>query len=242
MITEPDHGDNGGPKVDAAFEAIVATIDDLYDEAKNWADGEPIASAEIAEAVTKLFDGLGAAGKEAETLRVAEVKPLDDAKSAIQARFHPLIGDTKSGKGKVVRGRAALQTLLTAWRVEQQRIAALAAAKAREEAEAITAAAEAAIRASAGNLAEREEAEELLDHAKQATRFANRQDKAATTGTGLRTTWAVQVASTSDLLDWAYGRDPVRIIELAKQMADEAVRSGVREIPGCRVVEEKEAA
>lgn len=241
-MTEPEHGDNGGPKVDAAFEAIVATIDDLYDEAKNWADGEPIASAEIAEAVTKLFDGLGAAGKEAETLRVTEVKPLDEAKATIQARFHPLIGDTKSGKGKVVRGRAALQTLLTAWRVEQQRIAAEKARKAREEADALAAKAQEAIRASSGNLAEREEAEELLDHAKQANRFANRQDKAATVGTGLRTTWVAALVDENAALEWAYSKDPARFTALVQQMADESVRSGARVVPGFTVTDEKRAA
>lgn len=241
-MTNQQHGDNGGPKVDTAFEEVAAKINDLYDEARNWADGEPITSAEIADAVTKLFDGLGAAGKEAEALRVAEKKPLDDQIAEIQTKFHPLIGDTKSGKGKVVRGRAALQTLLTAWRVEQQRVAAEAARKAREEADALRAEAEAAIRASSGNLAEREVAEEILDTAKQAEKFARRTNKAATTGTGLRTSWVASLTDEEAALEWAYGRDPGRFKSLVQQMADEAVRSGLREIPGFAVTEEKKAA
>lgn len=238
----PTHGDNGGPKVDPDFEAVQAKINDLYEEAKHWADGEPIANPEHAEAITALFDGLGAAGKEAEALRVAEVKPLDEAKSAIQQRFHPLIGDTKAGKGLVVRGRAALQSLLTAWRVEQQRIAAAAADKARLEADALRAEAEAAIRSSSGNLAEREAAEETLEFAKTAERFARGKEKAATTGTGLRRSWVARMVDEEAALGWAYGRDPLRFIELAKQMADEAVRAGAREIPGFLIVEERKAS
>lgn len=240
--TEPhDNTDNGGPKVDTEFEAIATRISDLFDEAKNWADGEPITTPEVAEAVTELFNGLHAAGNEAEALRKVRVKPLDDAKAEIQATFHPLIGDTKSGKGKVVLGKSALQTLLTAWRVEQNRIAAAAAQKAREEADVLRAQAEAEIRASSGNLAEREEAEETLALAKEAERFAARREKAATTGTGLRTVWVADLVEEGAALDWAYGRDPAKFRELVQSMADEAVRGGVRVVPGFTVREDKVA-
>src|SRR5690606_2597511 len=103
-----DNTDNGGPKVDPELEAISTRISDLYEEARHWADGEPITSPEIAEAITTLFNGLHAAGNEAEALRKERVKPHDDAKAAVQAAFHPLIGDTSKGKGKVVLGKAAL--------------------------------------------------------------------------------------------------------------------------------------
>lgn len=241
-MTISTHGDNGGPKVDPEFEAIQARIEDLYEEAKHWADGEPIQSAEVAEAITTLFDGLGAAGKEAETLRVAEVKPLDDAKTAIQQRFHPLIGDTKAGKGKVIMGRAALQVLLTAWRTEQARLATVAATKAREEAAALAAEAQAAMQASAGNLAEREKAEEVVSFAKQAEKYARSQEKAAVTGTGLRTVWTAELVDEEAALEWAYGRDPGRFRDLVQAMGEEAMRSGLRSVPGFLIVEGKKAA
>ena len=110
---------------------------------------------------------------------------------------------------------------------------------AREEADAKIAAATAAIRESSGNLAERETAEELLKEAKQADRFAKRQDKAATTGTGLRTVWVATLKEPDAALDWAYGREPLRFTELVQQMANEAVRSGARSVPGFDVTEEK---
>jgi hypothetical protein len=234
-------GSNGGPPLDPIIDPTEAftKIEDLYEEAKNFADGEPITTPEMAAAITALFDGLHEAGKEAEALRVAEKAPLDKQVDAIQARYNPYV---QAKKGKVAMGKDALGVLLTAWRVEQQRIAAAAAQKAREEADALRVEAEAAIRASSGNLAEREAAEEILDTAKQAERFARRTTKAATTGTGLRTSWVAGLVDEEAALEWAYERDPSKFTALVQSMADEAVRGGLRAIPGFRVTEEKKAA
>lgn len=237
FTTDIVHGHNGGPPIIDPTEAFTK-IDDLYEEAKNFADGEPIATPEMADAITALFDGLHEAGKEAETLRVAEKKPLDDAVDAVQTKYNPYV---QPKKGKVARGKDALGVLLTAWRVEQQRIAAAKADAARREADALRAEAEAAIRASSGNLAEREAAEEVLENAKEAEKFARRTNKAATTGTGLHTSWSASLVNEEIALEWAYGRDARRFVELVQQMADEAVRSGLREVPGFKVVEEKNA-
>lgn len=241
-MTTHDNTDNGGPKVDPEFEAIQQRVNDLYDEARNFADGEPIASEDMAEAITALFDGLHVAGNEAEALRKAAVKPLDEAKTAIQALYHPLIGDTKSGKGKVIRGKEALQALLTPWRTQVAAEKAAAAQKARDEAEALRKEAEEAIRSSAGNLEARESAEEVLEYAKEADRFARRTEKAATTGLGLRTKWVAVMTDEGEALDWAYTRAPARFAELVQQMADEHVRAGSREVPGFRVEQERKAA
>lgn len=101
--------------------------------------------------------------------------------------------------------------------------------------------AEAAIRASSGNLAAREEAEELLAHAKSVERDAKRADKAATTGTGLRTVWVATLTDAEAALDWAYARAPARFTELVQDMANEAVRFGARSVPGFAVTESKVA-
>lgn len=237
-MTAPTHGHNGGPPIIDPTDAF-AKIDDLYDEARNFADGEPITTPEMAEAITALFDGLHDAGKEAEALRVAIKKPLDEEIDKVQALFNPYV---QPKRGKVAMGKDALGVLLTAWRVEQAKIAAAAATKAREEADALRAEAEAAIRSSSGNLVEREAAEETLGFAKQAERFAVRSEKAATTGTGLRTSWVARLDNEEAALEWAYGRDPSRFTALVQAMADEAVRGGLRVIPGFAVTEEKKAA
>jgi hypothetical protein len=220
-------------------EIIFDEIQDLFDEAKNWADGEPITNEQQHDAVTNLYDGLHDAGKRADELRKEEKKPLDDEIKAIQDRYNPYI---QPKKGKVDLGKDALGKMLAAWRAAVAKKKEEAARLAREEADAKIAEATAAIRASSGNLAERETAEELLKEAKQADRFAKRADKAATTGTGLRTVWVATLQDADAALDWAYGRDPVRFTELVQQMANEAVRVGARSVPGFVVSEEKRAA
>lgn len=242
-------GHNGGPPLDddkvgspTVYELIRDEIHDLYGEAKNFADGEPIASQDMAAAITTLHDGLHEAGKRADEARIAEKEPHDKAAKEVQDRYNLLIGNTKtSGKGKVVLGKEALQVLLTPWRNKLVAEKEAAARLAREEADRIAAEAQAAIQASAGNLEEREKAEELLVEAKKVERWAKREDKAATTGTGLRTVWHADLVDEGAALDWAYGRAPERFKDVVQQMANEAVRSGLRSVPGFNVREERVA-
>lgn len=223
------------------FDAISLKIDELYDEAKNWADGEPIANQDIADAVTAIYDALHEAGKEAEALRVEEVKPLDEAKAAIQAKFHPLIGDTKAGKGKVVLGKAALNALLTDWRAEVKRQKDAAALKARLEAEEEARKAQEDMQASAGDLEARERAEEQLALAKEAERFASKLEKRADTGNGLRTVWLPELTDLNAAIKhyWSAKRD--RFETLVTELAAEDVRAGKRAIPGFTIHETKKA-
>lgn len=226
----------------SAYEAIRDEINDLFDECKNFADGEPIASQDMADAITTLHDSLHEAGKKADDERKLEAKPHDDAKAEIQTRYNALIGNTKStGKGKVVLGKETLQVLLTPWRNKLVAEKEAAARLAREEADRIAAEAQAAIRASAGNLEEREKAEELLKEAKQVDRWAKREDRAATTGTGLRTVWHCDMEDEGVALDWAYSRAPERFKAVVQSMAEETVRAGMRSVPGFKIWDERVA-
>lgn len=221
------------------YTIVKHEIEDLFDEAKNFADGEPIDSQGMHDAIEKLYDGLHEAGKRADDLRVEEKKPLDAAVQAVQDKYNPLI---QPKKGKVALGKEALGTLLAAWRKKLADEKAEAARLARVEADRIAAEAQAAIRASSGNLEARVEAEELLEQAKKVERFAKRADKAATTGTGLRTIWRCTLEDEAKALDWAYGRAPERFNELVQSMAEETVRAGMRSVPGFRVWDDKVAA
>ncbi len=235
MTTTPGIGHNNPPvTANDIFEEII----DLYEEAKNWADGEPIMSTEMHDAVTKLHDDLHDAGKRLDGFRKEEKKPLDKQVKAIQKRYNPYI---QPKRGKVDMGKSTLADLLAPWRAEVIRKKEAAAAKAREEADVKARAAEEALRASTGNLVEREKAELLLKEAKKDDRIAKRVDKAATTGTGLRTVWAATLTDRSAALDWAFDRDPRQFMEVAQQLANEAVRSGVRTIPGFEITESKVA-
>lgn len=240
VVAIAEMGHNNPPT--SAYETIKQEIEDLFDEAKNFADGDAIDSAALAEAVTELHDKLHEAGKRADEVRKDEAKPHDDAKAEIQTRYNKLIGNTKtSGKGKVVLGKEVLQGLLTPWRNKVAAQKEAAARLAREEADRIIREAQEAMQASKGNLEAREQAEELVKEAKQADRWAKREDKAATTGTGLRSVWHCDLVDEGIALDWAYGRAPERFKAVVQAMAEEAVRAGMRQVPGFNVREERVA-
>lgn len=237
-MSKPEIGHNKP----TAFDLLSEEIDGLYAEAKNWADGEPITSQEQHDAIERLHDMLHDAGKRADAARVEEKKPLDDEIAKIQKRWNTLIGNTKTQKGKVLLGKEALQDVLTPWRQALERERQEAARLAREEAERLAQEARLAMRESSGNLEAREAAEVIYQEAKQAERFASRVDRLATTGTGLRSIWHADLVDAEKALDWAYGREPTRFVALVQQMADEAVRAGLRSLPGFVVREERRAA
>lgn len=95
------------------FDLIRQEIEDLYEEAKNWADGEPIASQEMHDAIERLRESLHDAGKRADALRVEEKRPLDEKIKTIQDAYNPLI---QPKRGKVDLAKSALDALLTPWR------------------------------------------------------------------------------------------------------------------------------
>jgi len=219
--------------------ALFQQIDDLYDTAKDFADGEPIADDKMEAVITGIYNDLHKLGKEADELRVAEKKPLDDAVKAIQDKYNKYI---QPKKGRVDMAKAALGDLLAPYRNAKRLAAEAEARRIAEEAETARIAANAAMQASSGNLAEREEAEERLAEAKRLETTARRANKAATTGTGLRTVWSAEIADESAALDWAYNHAPGEFMALALSLANEQVRAGVRSLPGFKVVEEKVAA
>lgn len=197
------------------------TLDDLYDEARNFADGEAITSEELHDATSNLVSQIKAAGKVIEEMRVAEKLPLDVAVKAIQDEFNPYV---QKDKGKVDKAVKALNVSLTAWRIAEaarkQKIADAIAAEAAEKRRA----AEAAIQVSAGNLLDREDAEDELKEAKLVERDAKRADKAATTGLGLVTVRVIEIADKNAALDWAFDFDRERLYLCALDMAKEHVQ------------------
>lgn len=229
-------GHNATPE--PPYIAIFIEIDDLYDEAKNWADGEAISSQEMHDAIEKLYDGLHEAGKRADALRVEEKKPLDEKVKEIQDRYNKYI---QPKKGRVDLAKSTLGALLAPWRKKVADENAAIAAKQAAEAAAAKEAAEAAIRSSSGNLGAREYAEELLADAKKLERGARLADKAATTGTGLRSVWNVNIADEEKALDWAFTHAPGDFMAMALSLAEEQVRGGVRSIEGFSIVEDKVA-
>lgn len=224
------------------FGAISAHITDLYAEAKNFLDGDPITSEAMAAAVTDLLDQIREAEKAADDLRKEENKPFDEGKAAVQAKYAPLISDTKAVKGKTVLAAEACKAALAPWRQAQEAAKQEAARKAREEAEAAARAAAEAMRATqVDDLAAREEAERLVREAETAAKQANRADKAATTGTGLRSYWSPKLTDGTAAARHYWMTDRQACEDFFLSLANRDTRQGIRTIPGFEIIEERRA-
>ncbi|NIA72449.1 hypothetical protein HBA54_28070 [Pelagibius litoralis] len=232
------------------FEAISQRIDGLYDEAKNWLDGDPVTSQEMADGLNLLIDMIRKAEKEADELRKAENKPYDDGKAEVQARYAPLIGKTKAVKGKTVLALESAKKALTPWLEKLEAEKREAEAKAQAEAEAKRRAAEEAFKASqVTDLAAREEAErlnEVANKAEIAARVAAKDKARAKGGAGrattLRTYYRHELTDPTEFARWAWQHCQHEMYgflnDLAKRMVD---GNPHRELPGVKIHEEKKA-
>lgn len=234
-------GANRGP-----FDLVADEIELLYAEAKNWADGKGIESDDldaVKEAVDTLDNALLKAGQEVEAIRKELVKPFDEAKAAIQAQAHPLIGDTKAGKGKVVLAREALNKIRTGINqkiadkraAEAARIAAEAEEQRQREVEASRLAAQ------TGSLEDRERADQEAVAAQQAARAAKSAGKAASSGLGLRTVRTLKITDTNALARWLwkYRREDVETAHA--DLAQRISRNGGPAMDGTEIEETKKA-
>lgn len=228
------------------FETISERIDDLYNEALLWLDGEPITLQEDADALNTLKDAILKAEKEAEALRKDEVKPLDEAKAEIQDRFNPLIGKTTKITGKTVAAIEAVKAALKPYLLELDRKQRELAEQSRKDAEAMQAIADKAMaERNSANLADNEEAERLAIQAKEAAQLAARDEKAkahakgAGRATGLRSVWRAEMTNEREAAAWAWTYCRDELMAFIQGEADKAVRAGKRSIPGFSITEEK---
>lgn len=243
----PNAGHNNPPEP-TPFEAIQSKINDLYDEAKQWLDGEPVTTQKYADSINKLILAIREAAKEADDLRKEEARPYDDAKAEIQARYNLLIGDTKSVKGKTVLALEAAKKALTPWLTEQDRIKREAERVAREAAEAAQKAAqEAFAKAKAEDLAAREDAEALAQAAKQAeiTAKVAAKDTAKAKGgsgraSGLRSFYYAEITDGTAFARYIWQNHRADMDEFLASFAKKLVdQNHDREIPGVIIHEER---
>jgi hypothetical protein len=240
MTAEPIHLTNATP-----FDLIADHLEDLIAEARNFADGDPVASQGQADAVSALIESLRIAAKDADAERVRENKPHDDAKAAVQAKYAPLIADPKNkNPGKVWKAIDALKACLQPYlakldaeKREAERVAREAADKAAKDA------ADAMRAAAANDLQAREQAEALIADAEAAQKVAKAAagDKAHATGgsraMGLRSVWKAELKDAQIAAGFFWKRDPSVFNAFLQKLADEDVRAGKRSIPGFDVTE-----
>jgi len=233
MTDHPMKGHNSPP---SEFDEIKNTITDLFGEAKNWCDGEPVTTKEQHDEVAKLIASIKEAMKEAEKIRKGEVKPLDDQKAEIQAKFNKLIGNTKSITGIAVQALDACKDILTPYLQEQQRIKDDAAkALAEEAAKAEQEALEQLRSREVGNLEDTTQAELAVNEAKNIATQAKKALKTATTKTGMRTTKRAEIVDLNAAVKYYWPLRKEQFQELVQSFADQDARSGINNIPGVTI-------
>lgn len=239
---------HNNPPEPTPFDLSKAEIEGLYMEAKNWLDGEGVTTEAQAEAVSKLIDLLRKAEKAADDRRIAENKPFDDGKAEVQARYAPLIANTKAVKGMTVLAIETAKAAIAPFLLAKQAKIDAAAKAAREKADEEAAAAVEAIRAARQgepDLEAKEQAEALLRQAEQAEIDARHAEKAkahATGGTraiGLRTVWRAEMTDANAFAKWVWTNRNEELVEFLAALAEREVKAHHVSMPGVTAIEDK---
>lgn len=230
------------PPEPTPFDLVSEQINDLYHEAKNFLDGEPITTQGLADAVGKLLNDIRRVEKEADEARKEEKRPFDEGAKAVQVKYKPLLDKAKLASDTCKKA-------LVPWLEKQEAERRAAAEAARKEAEEKQRKAMEAMRqAQTDDLTAREQAEDLLKEAKAAEKEAIRAEKdgaKASGGSGravtLRTIYTTEIIDLNEAVKhyWRVRRSDFE--ELVMKLAAEDVRMGNREIPGISVNEERRA-
>lgn len=218
--------------------AFSSAIDDLYDEAKHWLDGQLLASQAQADAVGQLMAQVRTIRKDADTERKVEKKPHDDAAKAVQEKWLPILS-------KADRVIEAAQRPLTDWlaRQEAERLAQEAAARAEADRLAQEAAAMAR-----GSLEDAEAHDAAIEASKAAERAVGRIAKAKShvAGNGravaLRTYHETTLEAAHLALAWLKKHRPDDLREAVLSLVKSEPIDIRRTIPGVTITEQKRAA
>ncbi len=208
-------------------------IDDLFDEAKGFIDGEPIANEGQAEAVAKLLSAIRQARNAADESRKAEKKPHDDAAKAVQTAYAPLLAKCDLAAG-------ACKDTLTPWQVKKEAEQRAIAQAAEDKAERLRILAlEAATEArGGGDLQSRADAEDALKAAEIASKEVGKLSKAKPLIAGgaravtLIDIWTPEITDRRAALSHYMTVQPDALTEWLMDQAKRDVAAGSRTIPG----------
>ena len=188
------------------YDIAKERVEELYEEAKNWLDGDPIETQGQADMVQKLLRDIQAAEKEADAARIEENKPFDEGKAAVQAKYAPLIANTKTTKGLTVLAVEACKKALAPWLMKVDEENRRKAEEARREAEAKAEAARQAMQ-QRQSLEDSEHAEALVREAKQAEAEARKAGNAKASAKGAGRAVTLRDKYTPEVTDYtAFGR------------------------------------
>ncbi|WP_246188840.1 hypothetical protein [Nitratireductor arenosus] len=235
-------GHNNPPP--SPFDLSKRQIGELYDEARNWLDGDPIKSQAEADMVQKLLRSIQEATNEADERRKDECRPHDEAKAEIQKRYNALIGKTKKVTGIAILATDACKEALAPWLQQVEEENRRKAEEARKEAEEKQRIAMEAMR-DRKTLDDREAAERAVAEAKAAEAEARKigNAKASAKGAGravtLRDYYEPTVVSETELARYLWTEHRHEMSAFLAVMAAKLVASGVHKIPGVEVKRER---
>lgn len=243
-------GHNGGPELTpyeewTPYAVVKKEIDDLFDEARHWLDGEPVSTPEMAEAIQTLTRRIQAAEKKADAARVEENKPFDDGKAEVQARYNALIGKTTTVTGKTKMAVQLCKEALTPWlnKLEAEKQAKLEAARAEAEKARLEAMELAKQRAT---LDGKEAFEIASANARKAEAVANKIENTSVKVGGegraisMRDYYSAELTEPVEFARYLWNNHRAQYMEWLADFADKIVADGKRDgIPGVTVKHER---
>lgn len=237
---------HNNPPAPTPFEAIKLHIDDLFETAQGYLDGEPVTTQAVADDIGRLLDDARKAQKAADAQRKVEAAPFDAGKAAVQALWTPY-SDEKKGRAAMIADMA--KRALAPFLIAQQKVVddAAAAARAVADAAAEKARQEIADANHGADLAARERAEEAIDAAEALTKAANKLEggRAKVAGgaraVSLRSVWTAELIDPVEALKHYRATQGAALKEWLCDQARQCVASGSRELPGFKITETKVA-
>ncbi len=236
------------PPVDPVETAREA-VDQLITNTERWlAEHQVITDAAAAAACEDWANQLKAHYDKCDEIRVTEKRPHDEAAAAVQSKWNPILARLKICRDAIVPLRrtwlALEQRRLDAERAEKQREAAEAALRARQLIEAAR-----AKQIGPGSVTNQILAKEAAIEAKQAAKVAaavpvkaQQHGNLGGRASSLREYWFAEVVDWQECFSYFHEPDPDNpgqrqpVESLRKELtrlANEKVRHGIRDLPGC---------
>ena len=228
MTTRTQIGGNNPPD---PIDQATAPYADAIEEATNWLDGTPVENEGQMKAVDALTKQIKAALKDVKLGQKSESAPHFDAHKAAIARWKPTIDDLTLMAGGLVSLGGTFKAKLAAEKAEAERLANLAAMKARQEAERKARA------AATGDIEAQREAKAAQDAAQEAQKDARAAKKDGVKG--LRTTHLYEINNHKEALHWIAVNDRDAMTAFIEEYINRNHKA--RQIDGVRQWTEKRA-
>lgn len=236
------HSIGGNRSPESAFGLANQRIKDLYDEAKQWLDGEAVSSQGQADGLAQLVAEFRKASKAADAAHKDDKAPHLEASRAMDDKYRPM-------RDKAKRASDACKAAVAPWLAKVKAEQDAEAERLRLEAEEKAREAQAALRSTPhDHLTAREEAEAKLDEAREAKEAANRAARKKSHATpafgralGLRTYYTPVVTDPVKAVEYFWNRRQPEIVEFLVNLAERELQAGQREIPGFEIQKEEKA-